>query len=400
MTINIAVFTATLKDDYDWYSSDNSFKNDARELRSCWHNEIYDGAWFGLMTQNGKTFFLAGKVPTKRRDGSNRNILDYIVLQSQTPEDSKQLALLMSDLLKKRQDISDVDSPFTQWLDNISVAMAEKGSYDYTPFPTMDATLSSESGASIGRFEYPLNSQTDRTNVANALSSLLESGKDFLVGCIQYPVEKFSDKLNKAGYDLSNAQIAVFSARTDSKKELKGTDPFPPPRIPGGTSWTTSNNVLKNIFNPLSIGLLMLLIVASTLFLLWHQNAKKANLIQNLTSQVQDLATQNQNLTNQVAKMEKTITGYTNDILKKDSEIKKWIEDYNNLQDNFKNTLAAKNLEIQQTTQRYEAELKAQNAEIEKLKQQINSPKELPPPPATPADSNPVNPVNSDSVVE
>ena len=384
--MNFAVLTATLKRDYDWYSIDNSFIPIAETLWSKWHNEVYDGAWFGLTTQNGQTFFLAGNIPTKRRDRNMRNIVDYIVLQSETPEDRKQLTLLTADLLSSRQDINDVTSPFVQWVDSICFPLAETGDCNYTSFPIQETGFATKSDMPIGRFEYPLNSMSERNNAAKAFGSLLENQEDFLVGCIQYSVEEILAKIEN---DLSpNAQIAIFSPKTTSKKEIKSQ---------------TVPSTFKPKFNPWLIGLVVFLIPVISSFHLWNQNSKMANQIQDLTNQVQDLTTQNQNLTNQVAKMDTTLKGYSTEIQKKNVEIQKWKEDYNNLQENFKNTLAAKNQEIreiQQTIQRYEADLKAKDVVIDELKKQINSPKELPPPPTTPADSNPVNPVNSDSVVE
>lgn len=297
--MKVAIQTRTVSKDYDWYSSDNSFKIYAQEQWLNWHNDIYDGIWFGLTSQNNQTCLLIGNIPTKRRDKSNRNIVDYIVLQSETPEERTQLALLTSDLLKNRQDVNDVDSPFAKWADEICFPMAEKDASDatpYTPFQTLETSFPAEPGTPIERFEYPLSSMEEREQVANALGSLLEKQEDFLLGFIQYPVKKL---LAKVGDNLScDMKIAVFSARTDSKKELPGTeDPFVKknpmnsknPWNQNGGDGTTSSNVLKALFNPLSImiGVLALMIIISGL--LWIQNSQKATQIQNLNDQISSL---------------------------------------------------------------------------------------------------------------
>lgn len=386
--MNFAILTATLKRDYEWYSIDNSFISIAEPQWSKWHNEVYDGAWFGLTTQNGQTFFLAGKIPTKRRDRGMRNILDFIVLQPVTPEERTQVALLTADLLSSRQDINDVVSPFVQWVDSICFPLAEKGECNYTPFPIQETGFTDKSETSIGCFEYPLNDMSERNNIANALGSLLENREDFLVGYIQYPVERF---LGKVCNELSpNAQLAIFSAQTTSKKELTGTqDPFPKKKTTNSPNrnqgdWTTSCKALKALCNPFAIGLAAFLILVATFGHLWNQNSKMAKQIQNLTSQVQDLTGQIANKETKLKELSNDIQNKDSEIQKKVAEIQKWKEEYNKLQENSQNTLAAMNREIQEKTQRYEDELKAKNAEIEDLKKQINQ-LQLPPPPATPA---------------
>ncbi len=301
--MKIAIQTKTYSNEFDWYSKDSSFKRLAEQQWARWHNEVCDGVWFGLTNQGGKMFFLAGKIPTRRKDFASRNIVDFVIMQPEPdkPEEREQLARLTSDLLKKYQDINNVDSTFDKWADEICVSLAEKCSYDYTPFPILETSLSSESGASIGSFEYPLDCMDERERIANALGSLLE--KDFLIGCIQYPVKRFFEKL---GNTLScDTQIAVFSSETERKEVVP---PFP-----------TKRQMIKTIIHPLSIGLLTVLIIIS---LLWHQNSQKA--------------TQIQNLNNQISTLEAALEKASN-------------------------------------------ELQAKKAEIEELKKQINSSKELPP---------------------
>ena len=413
--MKIAVLTATLKNDYNWHSSDNSFKSFARDHKSCWHNEVYDGAWFGLTSQNGQTFFLAGKIPTKRRDSSNRSILDYIVMQSQSPKDRELWALLTSDLLKKRQDINDVDSPFTLWVDDICTTMAETESFNGKPLPILEASLSSKSGVSIGRFEYPLNCMEERNNAANALGSLLEIQKDFLVGCIQYPVEKFLDKLNNAGYELSNAQIAVFSARTDSKKKLMGAQHAISKRNQGSSSkpnqnnGATSNKEQGSIFNPFTVGVCLLILVAA-FSQLWYQNSQKTNQIQNLTSLVQDMTTlvqslsgqiqtmseQNQRLKSQVETMETNFINYSKYKLEKNDEISSLNNNYNelktfytdlnknykNLNDNY-NTFQSDLKSLKDDITLIKDSIKDINEKIDKLKEPNDQSKGFLTPPQT-----------------
>ena len=333
--MKIAIKTRTETKDYDWYSADSSFKRSADTAWLKWHNEVYDGAWFGLTNQDGQMFFLAGKIPTRRKDLASRNILDFVVMQPETDDERTQLARLTSDLLNKRQDISSVDSPFDQWADDICVSMAEKGSYDYTQFPTPESSLSSESKSSIGSFEYPLNGMKERERIADALGSLLKKNEDFLVGCIQYPVERFIEKLGDTL--LYGTQIAVFSAKTDSKKKV--TVPFSIKNLLNNiTLLNPSNNMSKKLQNQLAIGLLFLILF--TTFCLGYQNSQKATQIQNLNNQISSIE----------AALEKT-----------------------------SNELAAKIQEVQQTIQRYEAAIQAKDAEIDKLKKQINSSKESPP---------------------
>lgn len=382
--MKIAIQTRTYTKDYKWYSADSSFKSIAEQQWLNWHNEVYDGVWFGLITQDGQTFFLAGKIPTPRQDLKSRPIVNYIVMQSETDNDSKQLALLTADLLTFRQDISDISNPFVKWADDICAPMAEKEEYDYSPFPIIETTSVTVSETPIGRYEYPLTSKSDRLNIAGAVSAIVEKREDFLVGCIQYPVERFLGKVCKGM--SPNAQIAVFSPKTTSKKELMGTqDPFSKKKSMSNQNRlnqrdrTTSSNSLKTLFNPLTIGLAVFVILVATFCHLGHQNSKKGKQIQNLT--------------NQVSNLETTLEKLSNEIKEKNYEIQKRSEDYNNLQENFKTTLATKNLEIQQTIQRFETDIKAKDTEIEELKKQINSSKELPPPPQTPVQK-------SDSPVE
>ena len=323
--MKIAIKTSTVTKDYDWYwnsAADSSFKSSADAVWLKWHNEVYDGSWFGLTNQDGEMFFLAGKIPTRRKDLASRNIVDFVVMQPEPdkPEEREQLARLTSDLLKNPQDINDVDSSFVKWADEICVSLAEKTgdvSYNYTP----GSSLSSDSGASIGCFEYPLNCTEERERVANALGYLLE--KDILVGCIQYPVERFIEKI---GDTLScNMQIAIFSAKTNSVKEVKV--PFSVKCLLNRLNpLNPSNNMLKTVSNPLVIGLLFLILF--TTCYLGYQNSQKA--------------TQIQNLNNQISTLEEALEKTSN-------------------------------------------ELQAKKAEIEELKKQINSSKEAPTPQETPA---------------
>jgi len=208
--------TATEQEDYHWNADSNDFCSVADNEWSLWHVENVEGVWFGVISRSGNVFFLAGNVPTGRFDKARRKIKSFIVLQPETDEDKRQIINLAANLLTRKN-----EAKFYSWADRLALVQENRMQI---PGLSVEKQNFPKTGTLIGQYEYPLNEEYDdfRSDIASSLGYLFQSSRDFVVALINYPASTFYKRV--CG-NLKNAEIAVFSKCTESKKRFSSLKP-------------------------------------------------------------------------------------------------------------------------------------------------------------------------------
>lgn len=215
---NFFLRTSTRDREYFPYPAENSL---LKEREKIWRLESDVTLVFALVSRNGEVTFSAGPLTSGRRDSHGRPCVNSFVVQSSVPDEKRQMGRIFAAMLKSPEmQVKFAEAFETQIVRNVIAG----GEWD-GQLPEIDAEALSVSNASfaVDQQLYPANSP-DAGECAARIAALIESGRDFAVGCCSSvrSVDKVAQELQqKFGFDWKNTFIAVFSSAAVSKTPLQ-----------------------------------------------------------------------------------------------------------------------------------------------------------------------------------
>ena len=218
MMNNFFLCTATRAKDYFFYPAANPLLKEPEEI---WRLRNDYTLVFALVSHNGEVTFSAGPLTSERKDRQGRRCVNSFVVQSSVPDDKHQMGRIFAAMLKSPEmQVKFAEEFETQIVRNVIAG----GEWD-GQLPKIDAKALPVSNASfaIDQQLYPANSP-DAEECAAKIATLIESGRDFAVGCCS-PDRSVDDVVQKLQemfrFDWKNTFIAVFSPAAVSKTPLQ-----------------------------------------------------------------------------------------------------------------------------------------------------------------------------------
>jgi len=197
-------------EDCHWNVDSPEFLSSAEKEWALWNSENSKGFWFGLIKRKRKLLFLAGKLPTDRKDPMGHKIFIDVVIEAESGLDRHQLVILTANLLKGTNVRFICD-----WLDRLALVLEN----EKTDFPSWEFYETKQEWETFaGRFQCQSSNMQERMFVAERLESLEKSHREYVVANIHFSVDEFFGKV--CSRLAKSAVLTIFSSMCSGKEEL------------------------------------------------------------------------------------------------------------------------------------------------------------------------------------